>query len=287
MISKGVFTMEKQIYRFNNDIETLEVGSIGAKIIVRTHEKDEFYAEYSNPKDTPEFCAVLSGTTLTFKEKMALTIFAPKPSEDYTITVYAPQKKLGKLRINTASGGVDIAEVTANEFDLNTASGNININAFFDNVKLQSASGNITLTNPTTETAVNVKVCSVSGTATINGYKAQEFSLHSVSGKTEFNGASGCGKIAVTSGNIFINYAEWNNDLSISAISGNVNVTLPENAGVEVNFEGVSGNLKTDLGATKGQFMNLGKGTTGKFGGETSHKLNISLTSGNVTVAQQ
>ena len=279
--------MEKQIYRFNNNIETLEVGSIGAKIIVKTHEKEEFYAEYSNPKETPEFCAVLSGTTLTFKEKMSFSIFAPKPSEDYTITVYAPRKKLSKLRINTASGGVDISEVTATDFDLNTASGNIDINAFFDNVKLQSASGNITLTNPTDETAVNVKVCTVSGTAVINGYKAQEFNLHSVSGRTEFNGASGCGKIAVTSGNIFINYAEWNNDLSISAISGNVNVTLPEGSGVEVNFDGVSGNLRTDIGSEKGQFMNLGKGTSGKFGGENAHKLNISLTSGNVTVAQQ
>lgn len=279
--------MEKQIYKFDNAIEVLEIGSIGAKIIVRTHDKEEFYAEYNNPKDTPEFCAVLSGSTLTFKEKMAFSIFAPKPTEDYTINVYVPQRKIGKLRINTASGGVDISEVTANEFDLNTASGNIEINAFFDNVNLQSASGNITLTNPTDETAVNLKVCTVSGTAVINGYKAHEFSLHSVSGKTEFNGASGCGKIAVTSGNISINYAEWNNDLSISAISGNVNVELPEDTGIEVSFDGVSGTLRTDIGCQKGQFMNLGKGTTGKFGGENCHKLNISLTSGTVTVTQR
>lgn len=279
--------MEKQIYKFNNDIETLEVGSIGAKIIVKTHDKDEFVAEYENPKDTPEFCAVLSGSTLTFKEKMSFSIFAPKPTEGYTITVYAPVKKLGKLRINTASGGADISEVTATEFELNTASGSININAFFDNVKLQSASGDISLTNPTDEKALNVKVCSVSGSAVINNYKADAFSLHSVSGRTEFNGASGCGKIAVTSGNITVNYAEWDNDLSISAISGNVNVNLPEGAGIDVSFDGVSGNLRTDLGQEKGRTINLGKGTTGTFGGGNVHKLNISLTSGNVTVVQQ
>ncbi len=278
--------MEKQIYRFNNDIDTLEVGSIGAKIILKTHEKDEFYAEYDNPKDTPEFCAVLSGKTLTFKEKMSFSIFAPKPTEGYTITVYAPVKKLGKLKINTASGGAEISEVTANEFDLNTASGNIEVNAFFDNIKVQSASGSITITNPTDEAARSIKVCSVSGTATVNNYKSEEFSLHSVSGKTEFNGAAGNGKIAVTSGNIAVNYAEWNGDLSVSAISGNVNVNLPANAGIDVNFDGVSGTLKTDLGAEKGRYMNLGKGTAGTFGGDNLHKLNISLTSGNVTVNQ-
>ncbi len=278
--------MEKQIYRFNNDIDTLEVGSIGAKIILKTHEKDEFYAEYDNPKDTPEFCAVLSGKTLTFKEKMSFSIFSPKPTEGYTITVYVPVKKLGKLKINTASGGAEISEVTANEFDLNTASGNIEVNAFFDNIRVQSASGSISVTNPTDEAARSIKVCSVSGTATVNNYKSEEFSLHSVSGKTEFNGAAGNGKIAVTSGNITVNYAEWNGDLSVSAISGNVNVNLPANAGIDVNFDGVSGTLKTDLGAEKGRYMNLGKGTAGTFGGDNLHKLNISLTSGNVTVNQ-
>ncbi len=278
--------MEKQIYRFNNDIDTLEVGSIGAKIIVKTHEKDEFYAEYDNPKDTPEFCAVLSGKTLTFKEKMSFSIFSPKPTEGYSITVYAPVKKLAKLKINTASGGADISEITANEFDLNTASGSIEVNAFFDNIKVQSASGNITLNNPTDEAARSIRLCTVSGNAAVNGYKSEEFSLHSVSGKTEFNGASGSGKIAVTSGNITINYAEWNNDLSVSAISGNVNVNLPAGAGIDVSFDGVSGTLKTDLGAEKGRYMNLGKGTSGSFGSENLHKLNISLTSGNVIVSQ-
>ncbi len=278
--------MEKQIYRFNNDIDTLEVGSIGAKIILKTHEKNEFYVEYDNPKDTPEFCAVLSGKTLTFKEKMSFSIFAPKPIEGYAITVYAPVKKLGKLKINTASGGAEISEVTANEFELNTASGNIEVNAFFDNIKVQSASGSISITNPTDEAARSIKVCSVSGTATVNNYKSEEFSLHSVSGKTEFNGAAGNGKIAVTSGNITVNYSEWNGDLSVSAISGNVNINLPANAGIDVNFDGVSGTLKTDLGAEKGRYMNLGKGTAGTFGGDNLHKLNISLTSGNVFVNQ-
>ncbi len=278
--------MEKQIYRFNNDIDTLEVGSIGAKIIVKTHEKDEFYAEYDNPKDSPEFCAVLSGKTLTFKEKLSLDIFTAKPIEGYTITVYAPVKKLAKLKINTASGGVDVSEITANEFDLNTASGSIAVNAFFDNIKVQSASGDITVSNPTDKAARSIRLCTVSGNATVNNYKSEEFSLHSVSGKTEFNGASGSGKIAVTSGNISINYAEWSGDLSISAISGNVTVNLPAGAGIDVSFDGVSGSLKTDLGAEKGRYMNLGKGTSGTFGGENLHKLSISLTSGNVTVNQ-
>ena len=62
---------------------------------------------------------------------------------------------------------------------------------------------------------------------------------------------------------------------------------FPEGAGLDINFSGMSGSLKTDIGNTRGQFMNLGRGTSGVFGGENIHKLTISLTSGTVTAAQK
>lgn len=139
---------DKQTYTFSNEIDTVEVSSLGAKIIVIPQEREDIYVEYDNPKNTPEFCAVLSGKTLTLKESFSFSIFGSKPAEGYTITVFLPLRTFENIRIKTASGGVEVGEVSAENFTLNTASGNININAFFNNVKLQSASGNITLTNP-------------------------------------------------------------------------------------------------------------------------------------------
>lgn len=294
---------DKQTYTFSNDIDTVELSSLGAKIVVIPQERPDIYVEYDNPKDAPEFCAVLSGKTLTLKESFSFSIFGNKPADGYSITAYLPLKTFQRIKINTASGGVEVGEVSADEFNLNTASGNINVNAFFNNVKLQSASGNITLTNPLADapasgvslekeevpavyTARSLHVCTVSGNATVTGYRAEEFGVHSVSGRTTVTGISGRGSVSVTSGNVDISYAEWNNDLSVSLISGNVNVTLPENSGVTLNISGVSGSVRTDLGQTKGNFLNLGKGTNGDFGGENRHKLDASLTSGTVTVAQ-
>ena len=278
--------MEKQIYRFNNEIDTIEVHSMGAKIIVKPHDEAEIYAEYNNPKNIPEFCAVLSGKTLTFKEKLAFTLFSPKPDGEYNISVLLPLQMFSKLKISTASGGAEIEGVTAQELVLNTASGNININAYFENVKIQSASGCIILSNPEKATAKTLSVCTVSGNAEITGYKAEEYNLHSVSGVTKYNSASGKGKIAVTSGCVDVAYEDWNDDLDISAISGNINISLPENAGMDLKFDGVSGSIRTDIGAEKGKFMNLGKGTSGVFGGENSHSVKVSLTSGNVVIGQ-
>lgn len=292
---------EKQTYTFNNEIDTVEVSSLGAKIIMIPQEREDIYVEYDNPKDAPEFCAVLSGKTLTLKESFSFKIFGNKPKEGYSITVYLPLKTFENIKINTSSGGVEVGEVSAENFTLNTASGNINVNAFLNNVKLQSASGNITLTNPLAaqqdtgfldkeETAVptaqSLNVCTVSGNATISGYRTELFGVHSVSGRTVVNGVSGRGSVSVTSGSVELNYADWNNDLSVSLISGNVKITLPENSGASLNINGVSGSVRTDLGQAKGSFINLGKGTSGDFGGENRHRLDASLTSGTVTVAQ-
>lgn len=292
---------DKQTYTFSNEIDTVEVSSLGAKIIVIPQEREDIYVEYDNPKNTPEFCAVLSGKTLTLKESFSFSIFGSKPAEGYTITVFLPLRTFENIRIKTASGGVEVGEVSAENFTLNTASGNININAFFNNVKLQSASGNITLTNPLANnrdvvsldkegtpvyTAQSLSVCTVSGNAAVSGYRTELFTVHSVSGKTAIDGISGRGQVSVTSGSVDISYAEWNNDLSVSLISGNVKVTLPDNSGIALTVNGVSGSVRTDLGQAKGSFMNLGKGTSGDFGGENKHKLDASLTSGMVTVAQ-
>lgn len=292
---------DKQTYTFSNEIDTVEVSSLGAKIIIIPQEREDIYVEYDNPKNTPEFCAVLSGKTLTLKESFSFSIFGSKPAEGYTITVFLPLRTFENIRIKTASGGVEVGEVSAENFTLNTASGNININAFFNNVKLQSASGNITLTNPLANnrdvvsldkegtpvyTAQSLSVCTVSGNAAVSGYRTELFTVHSVSGKTAIDGISGRGQVSVTSGSVDISYAEWNNDLSVSLISGNVKVTLPENSGIALTVNGVSGSVRTDLGQAKGSFMNLGKGTSGDFGGENKHKLDASLTSGMVTVAQ-
>lgn len=278
---------EKQIYHFPNEIDTVEVSSIGAKIEIRPHDSAEIYVEYDNPRSTPEFCAVLSGKTLTLKENMGLSIFGAKPCDNYTIKVFLPALCFAKLKVNTASGGAEIEGVTARNFDLNTASGSIFINAYFENIKMQAASGSITLTNPTGNAAKHINSCTVSGSATITGYRAESFSLHSVSGRISYDSASGEGEISVTSGCVDVNYADWCADLSVSAISGNVNLTFPENTGLDISFSGVSGTLKTDIGNPRGSYMNLGKGTSGVFGGENLHKLKVSLTSGSVTASQR
>lgn len=279
---------DKQIYRFSNEIDEVEVCSLGAKITVLSTDEEGITAEYDNPNDKPEFCAVLCGTKLTLKEKATFSIFGRKPAEGYAITVYLPKKQYRKLKINTASGGVDITDdnVTGENFTLSTASGNIEVSVFFENLKIKTASGNVAVCNPSDNAAKLLKINTVSGSVNVSGFKAEKYSICSVSGKTEYFGASGEGDISVTSGTVDVCYDEWNGDLKIGAVSGCVKVTLPESSGADVQFDGVSGFVKTDLGGEPGAFMNLGRGTNGAFGGANKHRVSVNLVSGTVTLAQ-
>ncbi|MCH5204852.1 MAG: DUF4097 family beta strand repeat protein [Oscillospiraceae bacterium] len=277
---------EKQVYRFTNEISEVEVCSIGAKIVLIPTDGEGITAEYENPKDNPKFCAVLLENKLSFKETPFINIIGNKAEEDYKISVYLPKKSFSKITVNTTHGGVSAKGVKAEVFDLNTASGDIDVNAEFSEIRVKTASGKIAVKNSPEITARLVKINSASGNIEIDA-KTEKFSISSVSGNTVYNNAGGEGNVSVASGKIDLNYSEWNGDLNISAVSGEVNAALPEGSGMDVDFEGISGMLKTDLGNEKGKLMNLGKGTHGTFGGENLHSIKIKLTSGNVIVKQQ
>lgn len=277
---------EKQVYKFANEIDEVEVSSLGAKIILVPSDGEEITAEYENPKDSPQLCAVLLEKKLTFKETPLIDILGNRADENYKLSVYLPKKLFSKIIVNTTHGGVCAEGVRAEAFDLNTASGDINVNVEFNEMRVKTASGRISVKNTREAPAKLVSVTTVSGSVEIDA-ETEKFSIYSVSGNTVYNNASGEGSVSVASGKIDLNYGRWNGALSISAVSGDVNVSLPEGSGIDVDFDGISGMLRTDIGSDKGKLMNLGKGTHGTFGGENRQSIKVKLTSGNVTVKQQ
>lgn len=276
--------MEKQVYKFTNEINEVKVSVLAASLTITAHDEDFILAEYDNPSEAPKFSATLTENKIIFKESKLLALFK-NPLEKYTLNVYLPKKQFKSLEVSTASGGAKISDVRAESFVLNTASGEINVSGDFADVKIKSASGNVKFANTSDAPAKSLKISSASGDIEAD-CRAESYSVSGVSGKIICNNACGKGSISMTSGNIDVNYAEWNDDLSINVVSGKANITLPEGSGAEICFNGVSGSLKTDIGGEKGKFMNIGKGTNGTFGSGNVHKITANTTSGSVTVAE-
>lgn len=277
---------DKKIYTFTNEIDAVEVCAIGAHTDISSHDEDCIIVEYDNPLDKPEFCAVLCGKRLTLKENPTFRLFGSRLDGNYSITVRLPRKKFYEIKIKTASNGAETTDIEAENFVLNTASGSVVINGRFDNIKAKSASGNVKICGATGTTAKYLEITTASGNISTD-QRAETFSLSNVSGNTEYTNAAGKGSVSVTSGHINVDYAEWTDDLKINAISGKITVSLPKDSGADIEFDAVSGFVKTDLGSKSGDLLNLGKGTHGQFGGSNVHKVSVNLVSGSALILQK
>lgn len=276
--------MEKQVYKFTNEINEVKVSVLAAKLTVTSHDEDFILAEYDNPSDTPKFSATLMENKLIFKESKLFSLFK-NPLEEYALNVYLPKKLFKSLEICTASGGAEVSGVQSESFILNTASGKIDITGTFGDIRIKSASGDVKFANHAEAPAKSLRISSASGEIEADS-RAENFSISGVSGRIIYTSACGKGSISMTSGNVDVNYVEWNDDLSINVVSGKANVILPEESGAELSFSGVSGSLKTDIGGEKGKFMNIGKGTNGTFGSGNVHKVSVNTTSGSVIISR-
>lgn len=276
--------MEKQVYKFTNEINEVKVSVLAACLTVTTHDEDYILAEYDNKAEAPKFSATLTENKIIFKETKVFWAFT-RPFEKHTLNVYLPKKMFKSIEVCTASGGAQVSDVQAEKFVLNTASGEINVSGDFQDIKIKSASGNVKFANTSDAPAKSFKIASASGNIEAD-CRAENFSVSGVSGKIVYNNACGKGSVSMTSGKIDVNYAEWNDDLTVNVVSGKTNVNLPEGSGAEICFNGVSGVIKTDLGGEKGKFMNIGKGTNGTFGAGNVHKITANSTSGCITVTE-
>lgn len=277
---------DTKIFRFPNEIDTVELSSASAKLIVVQSDDDVITVEYNNPRETPELQAMIVNTSLIVKEKTGFKIFGSWIPGDYQLKVSLPKTIYKSIKIGTAAGGADVDGFEAETLEVNSASGNLNICAYANKIKVHSVSGNINLTNFNDQ-----KYCSyletnaVSGNISVNNYTCGEYAIHSVSGSTICNDISGQGRISVTSGIVTINCCDWTDDIDISAISGTITLYLPDESAANISFKGASGNVRTDLlSKTAGHCVSIAKGTSGPYGGGIMHNVNVSLTSGTVSI---
>ena len=198
-----------------------------------------------------------------------------------------PEKEYEDVEIITASGNTDIEQLICKDFNSVVTSGNSKYEIFAPVISVKITSGYVEVNNCTENKAERIKLDSVSGNHTISGFRCDEFQFNSKSGCIKAEGVSGKGSADIVSGEIFIDYAEWDNDLKLNAVSGEFDITLPEDSGVEIDLDALSGEveveLKEDDGDTdKSTFS--GESNSGELGGDNVHEVKIDLVSGEVSI---
>jgi hypothetical protein len=166
-------------------------------------------------------------------------------------------------------------------------SGSSKYNIFASEISVTTTSGCVEVKNCTDRKANKISLDSVSGSHTISGFKCNEFKFNSVSGCIKAEGISGRGNADVVSGEMIIEYAEWDNNLKLNAVSGEFDITLPEDSGVEIDLDALSGEVEVELkededDIDKSTFS--GESNSGELGGDNVHEVKVDLVSGDVSI---
>ncbi len=272
------------------EVNDIEINVLSADTIVEVADVEAITIDYTgdtgNTLDT-----YVEGDKLVVEESenfLITFISWDFNSSDANLKITLPSKEYDDVTINAASGTIDIHNLTAKRFDANSASGDMNYNIYAEDIKISTLSGNVEVTNCTDLKAKKLKMTSTSGDHSVSGFATEEFTFESMSGTISADGISGRGAVNITSGEIELTYSQWDNELDINAVSGSVDVTLPDNSGVVVQLSAVSGGVDVDLTGSDGEgtasAMLSGDSNSGLIGGSNSHKVSVNLVSGDVDI---
>ncbi len=280
-----VKSKETYEYNFDEDVDVIDIAVASANMDIRTGDVSEIAVKYTSNVGGYAFDSYVSGDTLYIREEAGFLFhifsFGYK-DRGSRLEVILPEKEYDSVNIAAASGGGQADGIICKSFSSDTASGELNYNIFAENIYVNTASGGSTVTNCTDRKANIIKLVSLSGDHTISGFNADSFELDSTSGTIRAKDITGKVKANVVSGDIFIDYTEWTEDLELDAVSGSFDITLPEGSGVEVELSAISGGVSVGLEGEERRIS--GSSETGRIGGENIHKVEINLVSGDVRI---
>lgn len=265
-----------------DDFLDIEISAVSAEVSISFTSDETVSVDYQGNNSNVKLTAEVSGGKLIIKEhsKISFPFFGGFNFKSSILNVKIPQKQYKDIELSTISGSMEADGLLAENFLLHTTSGEAELSVFADKIEVDTISGDITLNNCTDKSAASVTSNSTSGTIVIKGYRPGKFEISSISGDTEMYGAAGKGSVNLTSGYARLDYDEWNNSLAVSAISGEIEVNLPENSGINLDFSRISGEAEYDLDGDSGDFNKSG---TYSVGGSNKQEVKASFTSGSVS----
>jgi hypothetical protein len=154
------------------------------------------------------------------------------------------------LKIQSASGDVDMTDLTLDGLTVTSASGDIQtFRSTCRNIRLHSASGDLVVK----DTAGNLQFDTASGDAEIDGHRGESFTMKSATGDLNYRGSAKEVYLHGASSDGVLNLSEVEH-LTIETVSGDYRIRLAAQvSGVKLDFKGISGECEFDLLDKKGK----------------------------------
>ena len=278
-------------YTFTEKFTDIDIDSFVGEVTISVADVEAAEVYYDCYSAGTSFDAYVKNGKLMIKEdgKILLSLinmdFADNES---TIEIVLPAKDYGKVMIESESGDIEITDLICDSFESVTLSGDTEYSIFAEEIIVKTTSGCVNVENCTDRKADFLKVSSVSGEHSVTGFKTKKYDFYTTSGTIDVYGLSGEGIVNLTSGDINIEFEEWDGDMKIDAVSGDVDVTLPDESGVIVELDAVSGGVDVDLyteeeDRTTDSYIS-GSNTSGVIGGKNVNRVDVDLVSGDISI---
>ena len=154
-------------------------------------------------------------------------------------------------------------------------------NNFSKDIKVSTVSGNLDIRKLSIE---NFNFKSISGHLKADSLSAKNLIIETTSGKVNLNEVEGKINADTISGEITAVLESFNNDLSIKTVSGEVNLSLPDNSEFKFKLGSVSGKIVNEFGSkiTFADSSNL-EGSAG----EGAFNITIKTISGSIKITKE
>jgi DUF4097 and DUF4098 domain-containing protein YvlB len=258
--------------------KSLNISSIAGNVIINSWSKNEVEVKmYGNEKAeenlTFDVSAVDAGVRVDAQSKSGAKIkgnlsvkFDIKVPSNYNVDIHTGGGNVkldvltGNAKINTAGGNIDVDKVTGN-INASTAGGNISIDGSKGNVDLSTSGGNIK----------------------VDGFDG-DVNVSTAGGNIKLDGSNGEVKASTAGGNIKLEYSGKNMGIDLSTLAGSINVEIPADFDAEADISTLTGNINSDFGSPKNDFVSSHLKTTINNGG---NKLKCSTLAGDVKLKKR
>lgn len=273
----------RQEFIFDESFSDIIINSGMADVKVTAADVNEATVKYNSGSGLMTVDAYIRNDKLIVETNEFGFIFGLFFVDDCVLKVTVPDKKYKNVDFSIGSGYSNMYNLKSESFKAGIASGTAELDIFADDIDVDVASGSVTLKNCTGEKAKKIKLECASGDHTLKGFETEKFEFSVASGDINATGISGKGEVSIASGDISLEYKVWDSDLSVDAMSGDVDIDLPENSGVKIDLDAASGGVLVML-EDDGASEFSGDTNSGILGGSNVHNINIDLASGDVNI---
>ena len=222
-------------------VDSLNIDWIAGEVTVKPYDGGELkiteFAQRELQEDE-QLKITTSGGMLTIKfRESGRTLRMPQKKLEVLIP-RAISDNLNRLLTDTASGGITIDEISADQMKASTVSGAVHIsNTSSRTLAMDSMSGSLTASSVLAD---DLTLESVSGSIRITGSTARRLDCESTSGSINSSGAFDSAKLSSLSGRISHDDSAPRTALNVSSTSGSIDMS---GAFEKVNADCISGGV--------------------------------------------